>query len=162
MYIFAHTFALTNKIQRLFLNSYYLRFYNCVIVMKKVFVLLFATMMVAKSFATEFSAEPANFDLDLNFKQIVSELDLDWEYIPELKAAGKNLEKQVAGLAEVTPEERQEKLSEYVLSNLGSVKAITTDRQYRQYLTLLNREFNESHLNAILFGFDNFEYIAEK
>jgi hypothetical protein len=42
------------------------------------------------------------------------------------------------------------------------VKAITTDRQYRQYLTLLNQVFNESRLNAILFGFDDFEYIAEK
>ncbi len=130
--------------------------------MKKVFVLLFATMMVAKVFATEVSTEPANFDLTLDYKQIVSELDLDWEYIPELKAAGKNLQKQVAGLAEVAPAERQEKLSEYVLDNLGSVRAITTERQYRQYLTLLNGVFNESRLNAILFGFDDFEYIAEK
>jgi hypothetical protein len=87
--------------------------------MKKVFVLLFATMMVAKVFATEVSTEPANFDLTLDYKQIVSELNLDWEYIPELKAAGKNLQKQVAGLAEVAPAERQEKLSEYVLDNLS-------------------------------------------
>jgi hypothetical protein len=129
--------------------------------MKKVIVLLFATMMVAKSFATTTPAEDSNFNLKLNFTEIASEMKLDWELVPELKAAGKHLQKRVARLSNVAPEKRQEKLSEYVLNNLGAVKAITTEKQYRTYLTLLNREFNETHLNTILFGYDAYEFIAE-
>jgi hypothetical protein len=119
-------------------------------------------MLVVKSFAATTPAETSNFALNLNFKEIASELELEWEYIPVLKSAGKNLEKQVARLSEVAPEKRQEKLSEYVLNNLGTVKAFTTAEQYRSYLTMLNRKFNECHLNALLFGYDDVEYIAEK
>jgi hypothetical protein len=130
--------------------------------MKKVIVLLFATMLVAKSFASTTPSAASNFNLNLNYSEIVSELGLDWELIPELKAAGKNLEKRVAHLSAVAPEVRQEKLSEYVLNNLGTVKAFTTAEQYRTYLTLLNREFNECRLNAILFGYDDVDLMAEK
>jgi hypothetical protein len=130
--------------------------------MKKVFVLLFAAVIAAKSFAATTPAETSNFELSLDFKEIASELELDWEFVPVLKTAGKNLQKRVAHLSEVAPEKRQEKLSEYVLNNLGTVKTFTTAEQYRTYLTLLNRQFNENRLNGILFGYDEFEYIAEK
>jgi hypothetical protein len=130
--------------------------------MKKVIVLLFATMLVAKSFALTTPEAASNFNLNLNYTEIVSELGLDWELIPELKAAGKNLQKRVAHLSAVAPEVRQEKLSEYVLNNLGTVKTFMTAEQYRAYLILLNKEFNECRLNAILFGYDEFDYVAEK
>jgi hypothetical protein len=126
--------------------------------MKKVFVLLFATMMVAKCFANVSSTETASFDLNLNIREVVRELKLDADDAALVNMAGKDLKKGVTRLSQVAPEKRQEKLTEMVFNNLGAVKPLMTTIQYRKYLSLLNRKFNESGLNSILFGYD---YIAE-
>lgn len=123
--------------------------------MKKVFLFIFAAVTAAQSFAEPFNyAAEADFDLVLNMKEMRRELALTEEQQAVLSVTNKSIRRKVARLAKVSPEKRQGKLSEVVLENLGAVRMHLSDGQYRKYLTLLNREFNENHLNALLFGYD--------
>ncbi len=122
--------------------------------MKKVFLFIFAAVMAVQSFANPYNYAEANFDLDLNMKEMNRELSLSEDQRAILMVTNQSIKKKVARLAKISPEKRQGKLSEVVWENLGTVRAHLTDVQYRKYLTLLNREFNENHLNALLFGYD--------
>lgn len=122
--------------------------------MKKVFLFIFAAVVAAQSFADPRNRAEADFDLVLNMKEMNRELSLSEEQRAVLMVTNKNIRRKVARLAKMSPEKRQDKLSEVVWENLSAVRMHLSDGQYRKYLALLNREFNENHLNALLFGYD--------
>lgn len=122
--------------------------------MKKVFLFIFAAVAAAQGFANSGNYAEADFDLVLNLKEMNRELSLTEDQQAVLTVTNKSICRKVARLAKMSPEKRQGKLSEFVLENLGTVRMYLSDEQYRKYLTLLNREFNENRLNAVLFGYD--------
>lgn len=121
--------------------------------MKKVFVVIFAAAMAMQSFATTRNAE-ADFELKMNMKEVKEVLVADMEQADILKEATRDMKRKIARLAKVSPEKRQARLTEAVFCHLGTVRPYLSEIQYRKYLTLLNREFNENHLNGIMFGYD--------
>ena len=133
-------------------------------VMKKVFLtamtvlmtMTAATMNAAEAATTDETQTMVNYTLDLSLREMKKALDLDYEQAEVLSETNRRLRRQVAHLGTMTAERRQEKLTTFLYENLATVRMYLNERQYRTYLSLLNAEFNETGLNGVLFGHNDY------
>ena len=134
-------------------------------IMKKVFLVVLSAMMMA---ATTIQAkgvsvaesDDVDYRLRLNLRDMRRSVSLEYDQIEVLAQTNETLSRRVEHLATIAPERRQALLEGFLFDNLAIVHSCLSSEQYRDYLAMLNTEFNRTGLNGILFGRE--EYLAAR
>lgn len=130
--------------------------------MKKVFLTAMTALMMAAATVNAAEADrnatKVKYDMELSLREMRKAMSLDYEQAEVLGETNRILRRRVAHLETMTAERQQEMLNTFLFENLATVRQYLNERQYRTYLSLLNAKFNETGLNGILFG--NEDYMA--
>ncbi|MCR5394622.1 MAG: hypothetical protein K6E86_04440 [Bacteroidales bacterium] len=103
---------------------------------------------------TQVNADSVIYKFHIRLRDMYKAMKLDVDQVEELRFANNAMSRNIARLAHVDAEDRQEKLSTILAQNLATVHEIVDEEQYRAYLYLLNNEFNKTGLNTILYGYE--------
>lgn len=124
--------------------------------MKKVFTL--AAMVIMMASAATVNAQdnnnntPINYQLKMNIRSLSRYLDLSADQVEVISYAGDKFVADVARVEEEKDVKRPEAMREAVNRNLRLARNVLEDKQYHDYLNILNRTLCNKGLSVLLYS----------
>lgn len=133
--------------------------------MKKVFILAASAIMMAS--AANLKAEennsnlmaenvegvaPINYTVYMNMRSLSRCLNLSDDQVEVMTYASDNFKADIAKVATEEDMARPEAVRKAINRNLKLVRNVLEDKQYRDYLALLNRTLNNKGLSTLLYA----------
>lgn len=134
--------------------------------MKKVFILAASAIMMAS--AANLKAEennnsnlmtenvegvaPINYTVHMNMRSLSRCLNLTDDQVEVMSYASDNFKADIAKVATEEDMARPEAVRKAINRNLKLVRNVLEDKQYRDYLALLNRTLNNKGLSTLLYA----------
>lgn len=127
--------------------------------MKKIYVTTLAlTMGLTTISAIEANttntpmSNSVNYDYRMRIAPVSRALDFNQEQREEMTLACEQLNEDISRVKYVAAKKQQKRLDEAVANNLAVARTFLGAEQYRQYLRIINEDFNASGLVHVLNG----------